>query len=114
ALYGTTLTIDGTNADDSISIRQVNGQISVDGTPIRDRWVQQSSIPVTRIKEVVVHADAGNDTVNFATLKIPAMVWGGAGNDRIYCGNGDDIVYGDQGDDTILGSSGNDWLVGGD
>src|SRR5438552_11282725 len=62
ALYGTTLTIDGTNGDDSIVVRQLNGQISVDGTPIRDRWVQQSSIPATRIREVVVHADAGNDT----------------------------------------------------
>jgi Ca2+-binding RTX toxin-like protein len=113
-LSGSTLIIEGTNADDSISIRQVNGQISVDGTPIRDRWQQDSSVDASRIRQVVVHAYAGNDTVNFATLKIPAMVWGGTGNDRVYCGNGNDVVYGDQGNDTILGSSGDDWLVGGD
>src|SRR5207248_9856243 len=96
-LSGSTLIIEGTNADDSISVRQANGQISVDGTPIHDRWLQLSSVNATRIRQVVVHANAGNDTINFATLKIPAMVWGGLGNDRIYAGNGDDIAYGDQG-----------------
>jgi hypothetical protein len=113
-LSGTTLIIEGTNADDSISVRQTNNQISVDGTPIHDRWQQLTSVDATRVRQVVIHAYAGNDTINFATLKIPAMVWGGLGNDRIYAGNGDDIIYGDQGNDTILGSSGNDWLVGGD
>jgi Ca2+-binding RTX toxin-like protein len=113
-LSGSSLIIDGTNSDDSIIVRQANGKISVDGTPIRDRWQQSPSIDATRIRQVVIRAQAGNDTINFATLKVPAMVWGGAGNDRIYAGNGDDVAYGDQGNDTILGGSGDDWLVGGD
>jgi hemolysin type calcium-binding protein len=52
--------------------------------------------------------------VNVSTLKVPTMVWGGTGNDRVYGGNGDDVVYGDQGNDSLFGASGNDWLVGGD
>ncbi len=114
SLYGSTLTIDGTNRDDWLIVRQQGSQISVDGVRIRDGWQQATSISALRVRQVVIHAYAGNDTVNFATLKLPAMVWGGAGNDRVYSGNGDDIVYGDQGNDTILGSSGDDWLVGGD
>jgi hypothetical protein len=114
SLYAGSLIINGANGDDSIIVRQDASKISVDGVQIRDGWRQETSIDATRVRQVVVHAYAGNDTVNFATLKLPAMVWGGLGNDRIYCGNGNDVVYGDQGTDTILGGSGNDWLVGGE
>lgn len=114
SLSGTTLIIDGTSADDSIVVRQANGKISVDGAPIRERWQQSTSVDATRIRQVVIRAQGGNDTINFATLKVPAMVWGGTGDDRVYSGNGDDVAYGDQGNDTILGGSGDDWLVGGD
>ena len=113
-LTGTTLVVEGTNGNDSLILRQAGGQISVDGTRIRNGSQQLTSIAASKLRQVVIHANAGDDTINFGTLNLPVMVWGGQGNDRVYCGSGKDTVYGDQGNDTIYGSAGNDWLVGGD
>jgi hypothetical protein len=114
SIYGGTLTVDGTDASESITVRLDGWQMKVDGAAIRDGKTYVSAIDASRVHQVVIHGYGGDDTINFATLKVPAMVWGGTGNDRVYAGNGDDIIYGDQGNDTLLGSSGNDWLVGGD
>ena len=104
-LQGSLLTINGTTDSETIVVRQNGSQISVDGTSVQN---------VERVSRVVIRAGAGHDTINVASLRIPAMVFAGNGNDRIYAGNGNDTAYGDQGNDTILGSSGNDWLVGGE
>lgn len=111
-LYGSSLIVDGTNESETLVVRQDGSSISVDGTPIRVGYRTESVLPTTRVSTVIVRAQSGDDTINIATLKVNAMVWGGQGNDRIYGGN--DIAYGDQGNDTILGASGNDWLVGGE
>jgi Ca2+-binding RTX toxin-like protein len=113
-LYGSSLIIDGTSGHDSILVRQDGSQIVVDGTSIRDGWRTASSVEATRVRQVVVRAHSGDDTINLSTLRVNSMVWGGAGNDRIYGGSGEETAYGDQGNDTILGASGDDWLVGGD
>jgi len=113
-LYGSSLVVDGTSRDDSIMIRQDGTRITVEGTSIRDGWRSESSIDVSRVRQVIVHSRGGDDTINFSTLRINAMVWGGSGNDRVYAGSGNDTIYGDQGRDTVLGGSGNDWLVGGE
>jgi Ca2+-binding RTX toxin-like protein len=113
-LYGSNLVIEGTYRGDSITVRQDGSRITVDGTSIRDGWRTVSYLDAARVRQVVVHAQGGDDTVNLSTLKVDSMVWGGTGNDRVYGGYGSDTVYGDQGNDTVLGGAGNDWLVGGD
>jgi RTX calcium-binding nonapeptide repeat (4 copies) len=114
ALYGSTLIIDGTSGHDSIVVRQDSSRITVDGTSIRDGWRTASYLDAPRVRQVVVRAHNGDDTINLSTLRVDSMVWGGWGNDRVYGGSADDTAYGDQGNDTVLGASGNDWLVGGD
>src|SRR5262245_29811871 len=113
-LYGSTLIVDGTDRSESLTVRFDGSHITVDDTTIRDGRTSASYLDASRVHQVVIHARGGDDTINFSTLKIPAMVWAGSGNDRVYCGSGNDTVYGDAGNDTILGASGNDWLVGGD
>jgi hypothetical protein len=114
SLLGNTLVVDGTNNGEYISVRLTGWQVTVSDAAIRDGRTYVSAIDAGRVHQVVVHASGGDDTVNVSTIKVPTMIWGGTGNDRIYGGPGNDIVYGDQGNDTICGGDGNDWLVGGD
>jgi Ca2+-binding RTX toxin-like protein len=114
SVYGSSLVIDGTSRAETIVVRQDGSRVTVDGTSIRDGWRTVSYLDATRIRQVVVRAGHGDDTINLATLRLDAMVWGGHGHDRVYAGSGSDTIYGDQGNDTILGGYGNDWLVGGD
>ena len=90
------------------------GNLVIDGTTVRDGRSFASSIDPSRVRQVVVHARGGDDSVNLAAVKVPTMIWGGLGNDRIYTGSGEDTIYGDQGNDTIYGGMSDDWLVGGD
>jgi Ca2+-binding RTX toxin-like protein len=113
-LSGTTLTIDGTSGNDTITVRQTATQLTVDGETIRDGSKYVSSIVPSRVTRIVVRGAAGNDTISLNGVTIPAQLFGGPGNDRIISGNAATTVYGDQGNDTIFGGSGNDWLVGGD
>jgi hypothetical protein len=113
-LYGSTLIVDGNDRPESLTVRFDGSRVTVDDTTIRDGRSTASSIDASRVRQVVIHARGGDDTINVATLKVPVMVWAGTGNDRVYCGSGNDTVYGDPGNDTILGASGTDWLVGGD
>lgn len=113
-LSGTTLTVDGTSGNDTITVRQETASLSVTGTPIRDGSKSVNSVAPSRVRKIVVRGSAGNDTINFSGVTIPAQIWGGQGNDRIIAGNVNTTAYGDQGHDTIFGGTGNDWLVGGD
>jgi hypothetical protein len=88
--------------------------VQVSGAAIRDGRTYVSAIDARRVQQVVVHGFGGDDTINVSTIKVPTMIWGGTGNDRVYGGNGGNTVYGDQGNDSLYGGSGNDWLVGGD
>jgi len=113
-LYGGNLIVDGTSRSESLTVRLDGNRVTVDDTNIRDGRTTASYIDASRVRQVIIHAWGGDDTINFATLKVPVMVWGGTGNDRIYGGVASDTIYGDPGNDTVLGGSGSDWLVGGD
>jgi Ca2+-binding RTX toxin-like protein len=114
SLLGSTLTVDGTDKGEYISVRLDGWQVRVSDAAIRDGRTYVSAIDASRVHQVVVHGLGGDDTINLSGIKVPTMIWGGAGSDRIYGGSGGNVVYGDQGNDTIVGGSGNDWLVGGD
>jgi hypothetical protein len=114
ALLGSALVVDGTDRGEYISVQLDGWQVRVSDAAIRDGRTYVSAIDASRVKQVIVHGAGGDDTINVGTIKVPTMVWGGTGSDRIYGGSVNDIIYGDQGNDTVLGGSGNDWLVGGD
>jgi VCBS repeat-containing protein len=46
-------------------------------------------------------------------LKVPAVMFGGAGNDALRGGSGDDILIGGAGHDLLSGGAGRDLLIGG-
>lgn len=131
-LPGGVLRVTGTNAADTIVVRQVNNQISVDGA--------RGAFPVSRVSRVEVNALGGDDRVFLNSeavrgqqpLARPAVVWGGAGNDQvsggaaggqfqgndgndvIYGGNAADVIFGQAGDDKLYGLGGADRLYGGE
>ena len=54
------MTVNGTTANDSIVVRQLNGRVSVDGN--------STSYAVTGVNSLVVNSGAGNDSVNLQGL----------------------------------------------
>jgi len=79
-------------------------------------------IPPGPVHAIRIRAFEGNDSISVGgTLKIPLIVYGGAGNDTIFGslgadklsgGDGDDSIHGDRADDTLGGGAGNDKLFG--
>ena len=64
---------------------------------------------------IVIHAKAGNDTVNIDPhITRSAIVFGEGGNDTVNSGAGNDILLGGDGDDKLFGGDGRDVMFGGD
>ena len=110
------LRIDGTSADDVISLEPVSGNIRV---TVNDLSQDFDGANITRIE---IYADDGNDAVTFQNLTLDTYVLGGAGNDTILAGSGNDSLTGGGDNDSLVGgdgydklngSGGNDTLVGG-
>ncbi len=123
------LDIMGTNGNDQIVVRQLNGVIRIDNTAIRVGNTNYAGINANSIQQIRVVGGAGNDFINLASERVqgqqpimkPASIWGGAGddviygtaaNDRIFGGLGNDILIGGFGSDILYGEEGNDTLVG--
>lgn len=100
-LHGT-LTVTGTEGNDTIVVRQGPTTITVDGVPY----------PRAGIARVVITAGGGDDVVHDRS-GFGAIIYGGTGNDTIHGYGGDDRIFGGSGDDTIYGYGGNDVIWGG-
>jgi hypothetical protein len=98
------LTVTGTSGPDVINIRQSPGRVSIDGV---------GSFATSGLTQVVVKAQAGNDTVSLNGPGVPVTVFGGDGNDTLIGSAGSDRLYGENGNDYLTGNAGNDLLVGG-
>ncbi len=67
------------------------------------------------VRRIVIYALAGDDVVTLdPALLIPAEVYGGTGNDRLFGGGGNDILVGGDGHDRLYGYGGSNILIGGD
>jgi hypothetical protein len=103
------LTIVGTDAADTIVIRQTPQGVTVNG--------QRSFANVAR---VVVDGRGGNDRIYVDTsgitgtgrAPISAYLIGGPGNDLLVGGDGNDTLIGGDGADSIYGAGGNDYIEG--
>ncbi len=120
-LSGTTLTINGTNLNNVITITEAsNLSVIVDGITFLYTPAQVTTINV--------NGNDGNDTITVNSLLAGTVLTadGGNGNDTIKMaatvtnavtllgGVGNDLLVGGAGDDTLNGGIGNDWLNGGD
>ncbi|MBX9579176.1 MAG: hypothetical protein K2X87_02620 [Gemmataceae bacterium] len=122
-----TLTVFGTNSDETSAVRQTASAITVEGV--------SGSYAPSAVTEIRVEARGGDDYVTLrrpgAVVSKPTAVWlgcgadyviggnganyvdGGTGNDVLYGYGGADKLAGDTGDDTLYGGTGNDQLAGG-
>lgn len=109
-----TLSVLGDAQDNSIDIsRDVNGNLLVNGGAVT---IQGGTATIQNTKQLVVFAGDGNDTVTINQangLVLPAVLYGGNGNDVLNGGAGNDKLYGQNGKDSLFGAGGNDLLYGG-
>ncbi|HSQ58383.1 MAG TPA: CAP domain-containing protein [Gemmata sp.] len=102
SLYNSVLTVQGTDGTDHIRVLRNGDWVGAAG-----EW-----FPVTAIKQLVITAGGGDDTIRDDST-LSAVIFGGAGNDRIHGGRGHDIVFGGAGNDVLFGDRGADILYGG-
>jgi Ca2+-binding RTX toxin-like protein len=101
----------GTNRPDNMSIDQYgSGAMAV---TIHRPW-QRQVLQSTAGSQIYVHSSAGDDRVVLSSRVVhDAMIFAGAGNDRVVGGRGADQIYGGDGCDWLFGQAGNDVLDGG-
>ena len=108
ALADGVLSVGGTGEADSIIILRLPSGVGV-------LWNGQQFETFSPVTRIVVRGGSGDDTILITPLlNIPAVVYGGGGNDRISAGSAGDALFGEAGNDTVLGGAGADILVGGD
>lgn len=101
------LTINGSDADDEISVARKDKRlrVRVNGATI--------SYDVAKIKRITVRANDGDDVVSFGASIIGSTIDGGAGKDSLTGSSGNDTILGGIGDDVLAGKAGSDTLDGG-
>jgi hypothetical protein len=109
SLSGGTLTVNGTNAIDTITFSVSKGRLNVVGN---DRAVGGS--PFAGVRRIVVNAFGGDDRIVVGSVGIPVTLLGGDGNDTLVGGAGADVIKGGAGNDNITGGAGLDQLLGED
>jgi uncharacterized protein (TIGR03118 family) len=111
ALTAGTLIITGSRNDDVVEVRVPPGSqqllVLADGQPI-------GSFDLASVASIHFSGFAGDDAFTLAGYTGPAILDGGAGNDRLVGGDGDDILLGGPGDDVLVGGGGRDILIGGE
>jgi hypothetical protein len=116
-----TLTVEGTDGPDSISFWAAGGYLGVIGVPTHTPAGSSAWVPVKQVQRIVVNALGGDDRVTLDQtrygsdpIRLPATIFGGAGNDYLVGDQGNDLIDGGAGNDTLVGRGAQDTLVGGD
>lgn len=115
------LNVQGTKGNDQITVRQINGRVSVSNARVIVNGKLENSIPTAQIRQIRVNGLDGNDRILLEgkgpggrqNISLPAEINGGNGNDTIIGGAGADKIIGGSGDDILNGGLGNDQLIGG-
>jgi hypothetical protein len=103
------LTVLGTPGANNIQVWQTATELHVaDGTTFLGK------APLAAVKNIIVDAGAGNDTIVIAAnITKASYLFGGKGNDTLLGGAGRDHLYGGDGFDVLKGRGGNDNHYGG-
>jgi hypothetical protein len=99
-----TVTVNGTNGDDVVSISSLGGKIVIDGLS-----AQVAVDHAEADDKLVITALAGDDIIDASTLaagKATLQLLGGAGDDIVVGGAGGDLIDGGAGDDVVFGNGG--------
>jgi RTX calcium-binding nonapeptide repeat (4 copies) len=105
------------NWNDSVTVRQDNGQVIVrmasthvagQMTPTR---LLEYRFRSTEVNEITFWGKGGDDSF-LSRVNLPCVAYGGAGNDRLEGANAADIFHGGAGNDLLIGNGGNDKLYG--
>ena len=105
------LSVEGTNGDDRIALRQQGTTIVVD---FGDDGTADFDFPRAAITSIVVDAENGDDFVRaddsggVFTDAIPTTLGGGNGDDELRGASGGETLEGGNGDDLVDGNRGND------
>jgi hypothetical protein len=105
-LIGGDLIIGGGAGTDSVVITPSSG-----GVNVQIGGVSQTFDPTGRI---IIRLGDGNDQFNIAaSIGLPLLIDGGAGDDTLKGAGGADIILGGLGNDRLMGGAGRDLLIGG-
>lgn len=103
--------VNGTPADDAITVAAVEGDVAVTGLAATVRIANPGG------GELQVNGLSGADTITAGTGLaglVALLLDGSHGDDTLTGGDGDDTLIGDVGNDTISGNAGDDILDGGE
>ena len=101
-----TVTVNGTNGDDVVSVSALGSKIVVDGLA-----AQVTADHADADDTLVINALAGDDIIDASALaagKATLQLLGGAGDDIILGSAGGDSIDGGAGDDVVFGNGGSD------
>ncbi len=101
-----TVTVNGTNGEDVVSISALGSKVVVDGLSAK-----VTADHTDADDKLVINALAGDDIIDASTLaagKTTLQLLGGAGDDVILGSAGDDLIDGGAGDDVVFGNAGSD------
>jgi Ca2+-binding RTX toxin-like protein len=108
------LSVFGDNLDNTIiASRDAAGNILVNGGAVRVLGGQPT---VANTDTIQIFGLGGNDTISLDEANGPlpkALLFGGAGDDRLTGGSGNDQLFGESGNDSLFGKGGADLLFGG-
>src|SRR5262249_23454596 len=100
---------DSYNDKVQVSIDSANGKVKVAltnyGTPLVKEFAKSAA------QSILFYGLGGDDRFDNLTA-LPAIAYGGAGNDAFFGGSGPDTFFGGDGDDYLDGRAGNDVLNG--
>ena len=109
-LTGGEVLVTGSRSDDDIEV-DLDGETIV----VFSGNERIGSFDVARVSRIRVLGWAGDDRIRIANrVLVPAILEGGAGNDRLRSGGGPSILLGGPGDDDLVGGNARDVLIGGD
>jgi Ca2+-binding RTX toxin-like protein len=100
------VTVNGTNGDDVVSVSAAGGKVVVDGLT-----AQVTADHADADDKLIINALAGDDVIDASTVaagKMSLQLLGGAGDDIILGSGGDDSIDGGAGDDVVFGNAGSD------
>lgn len=111
----TVLFVIGSDVADQVTMNQSgNDTIVVHASFLPDQG-RQRSFGVAGLDQIRVILCSGDDQATVAgNVRIPALLDGRAGNDRLNAGGVGSVLLGGPGDDMLIGSPGRDILLGGD
>jgi uncharacterized delta-60 repeat protein len=101
------LVVEGTGNGETLRLRNGNGGA------IEVMLGNRSLGTFAGAARVIVNGGDGNDVLDAGDLSVPVVLFGGAGDDKLFGGTNNDILVGGAGNDQLDGGAGDDVMVGG-